>query len=57
MWKKSMIIAIIVGVFQWILLGTNILINGHFNWIVFPQAVLWSLWAIICWVKFRQHYA
>ena len=57
MWKKLMIIALVCGGIQWILLGVNIAINGHFNWVVFPQAILWSVWAIICLVKFRQHYA
>lgn len=55
MWKKLMIITIIWGGLLWILFVTNILINGHFNWIVFPQAVLWSGCAIFCWMKFRQH--
>lgn len=57
MWKELMIIAFVCAGIQWILFAANIAINGHFNWILFPLAILWSAWGVICLVKFRQHYA
>jgi hypothetical protein len=56
MWKGLMIIALACAITEWFLFGIDMSINGNFNWVVFPQAVLWGVWAIICLVKFNRYY-
>ena len=55
MWKNLMIIAIICGVLQWVLFGANLIFDGFFDFIIFYQAILWSIWAIICFDMFKRN--
>ena len=51
MWNKLMIVAFVCAGIQWILFSLNLAITGHFNWIVFPQAILWTGWGLFCLTK------
>lgn len=54
MWKFVMIVALVCAGIQWILFGIDIFINGHFNFVVFTQAILWTAWGIFCFLKHRK---
>lgn len=57
MWKYQMIIAITCNLLQRGLFTTDILITGNFNKVIFPQAVLWTAWTIVCVNKFMKEKA
>lgn len=52
--KKLTIIAIILTTFEYIVFVIDLLLNVHFNVILLVLAILWNVWAIVCWIKFRQ---
>lgn len=51
LWKTLMYVAVTCSAIQIGLFVTNILINGHFNWVIFTQVIGWSLWASFCFYK------
>lgn len=52
-WKYLMTIALLVAALQWFLFILN-LSFGYFSWVIFPQAVLWSIWGIYSWSQMNK---
>jgi len=53
MWKSIMIIALICAGLQWFLFALCLHTQGRFSWVIFVQAIVWTLWGIYC--VYRNH--
>jgi hypothetical protein len=54
-WKTQLVIAFIVSFLQWSLLFINYNLTFSLNFIVLPQAIGWTLWALFCFYKFKKN--
>ena len=54
-WKTLMRIALFCATIQWVLLVIQLSLLGTINNIVFPLAILWSLWGIFTVYKYKKH--
>ena len=55
LWKNQTIIALITTILEWFIFIFNLSINGHFNYIPFILAILWTIWLSFCIIKFYEN--
>jgi hypothetical protein len=54
-WKTQLIIAFITSLLQWFLFFVYYNLTFDLNFIILPQAIIWTVYALFCFYKFKKN--